>query len=460
MTSLRVRLIAWYVSAGAFIVLIIAVLAAMATVEGASYEARQAMAAAARQVPGLIAQYRSTHKDLGGADAFLQQRFNSLGLIVRIMPLRKGDVQFGPLPMPRGRFLRIGPPPGSPPFERLLAMEIKPITAGFPGGQALLFVDPHSMRGLFGRLAVFVVLLALVVLTAAWRIAVVVAGHTLEPLLRTTAALNRFGSGDFTPAPVSTEDRTELGELAHAYNRAVEQITSAFSERSKAEAEMRQFVADAGHQLRTPLTVIMGYLSGMVQRANSVQQAQTYATMLAQARRMKYLIDDLITLARLEHPNTSAVEIIDMDDVCERLPLSFDDAARARIHVRTAHEPAYVYANESDITGGLCALVDNALKYAPSGPIEIALAADNSHWIVSVGDHGPGMTGEDLRSAYDRFYRGSASETVEGTGLGLAIARKSVERARGTILICNRSDGGLLCTIRLAAAAFAASATV
>jgi signal transduction histidine kinase len=62
------------------------------------------------------------------------------------------------------------------------------------------------------------------------------------------------------------------------------------------------------------------------------------------------------------------------------------------------------------------------------------------------------MTGEDLRSAYDRFYRGSAAEGIEGTGLGLAIARKSVERAGGTMLICNRSGGGLLCTIRLPAA--------
>ncbi len=104
--------------------------------------------------------------------------------------------------------------------------------------------------------------------------------------------------------------------------------------------------------------------------------------------------------------------------------------------------------------------MDNALKYAPGGNVEITVARGRRHFVISIGDRGPGMTGEDLASAYDRFYRGSASEGVEGTGLGLPIARKSVERAGGAMLLCNRSGGGLLCTIRLTAAAYQASVTV
>ncbi len=227
MTSLRVRLIAWYVSVGAFIVLIISLLAATATIEGASYESRQAMASAARQIPELVARYRASQGTMAGASGYLQERLRGLGVIVRLSP-RRGLGEPRPLP-PRGIPPHFGPPPGTSVFERLLAMEIKPITAGFPGGEATIFVDPHSLRGLFGRLGIFVLLLAAVVLTAAWRIAIVVSGHTLEPLLRTTAALNRFGTGDFTPATVRTDDRTELGELAHAYNRAVEQITRALA---------------------------------------------------------------------------------------------------------------------------------------------------------------------------------------------------------------------------------------
>src|SRR6185437_7426143 len=103
---------------------------------------------------------------------------------------------------------------------------------------AFIFVDPHSLQGLFQRLGLFMLVLAVVVLTAAWRIAVVVAQHTLEPLLRTTEALDRFGSGQFTLVDVRDDDRSELGDLARAYNRAVEQITRALDQRAKAEAEM------------------------------------------------------------------------------------------------------------------------------------------------------------------------------------------------------------------------------
>ncbi len=110
----------------------------------------------------------------------------------------------------------------------------------------------------------------------------------------------------------------------------------------------------------------------MVHRANSVNNAQAYTAMLDQARRMKTLIDDLITLARLEHNNTAPPELIDLNDVCARLPLNFDRVACERIHISGTFEPAYVTGNEQDIAGGLCALVDNALKYAPNGSIEVS----------------------------------------------------------------------------------------
>jgi signal transduction histidine kinase len=490
MKSLRIRLITWYVSVGAIIVVCIGLLGAVGTVEAASFQARQAMAEAARQAPGLIAQYRAAHHGLDGVDDFMHERFAARGVIAHVIspknmvfntrmikgagfplpppPPKDGigfittqqgpiGVQQGPISVQPGPMVRIEH--ARPPlFVSMLAMAIKPVTASFPGGDVILFVDPRSFKGLFDVLGIFVLVIAAIILPAAWRIAVAVAGNTLEPLLRTTKALNRFGIGDFTPEAVNTKDRSELGELARAYNRAVAQVTRAFDERSKTEGEMRQFVADAGHQLRTPLTVIMGYLSGMAHRAESPQQAQVYNAMLSQARRMKCLIDDLITLARLEHPSAVGTEYLDLNGLCARLSSNFDPAAQERIHVRTAPTAAFIYANETDISGALCALVDNALKYAPGSDVELTIVQDNANWVVSVADRGPGMTGDDLRGAFDRFYRGSAADSVEGTGLGLPIVRKSVERMGGTILLCNRSSGGLLATIRLPKAQVTAAA--
>jgi len=463
MRSLRARLVTWYVTVGAILTLCIGLLAAIATVEAVSFQARQALAEAAREAPGLVETYRTQHDTLAGVDDFLRRRFAPRGVTAHVMPNmlvdrggpakevmvfggpRKGPIGFGTLSRREDRAR-------APLFVALLGMAIKPVTASFNGGDVVMFADPRSFKGLFGILGIFMLVIAAVILPASWRIAVTVAQNTLEPLLRTTKALNRFGSGDFTPEAVNTLDRSELGELAHAYNRAVAQIMQAFDERTKAEAEMRQFVADAGHQLRTPLTVIMGYLSGMAYRAQPLAQAETYATMLAQARRMKSLIDDLITLARLEHPQAQSVQSVDLNDLCLNLPASFDQAAQKRIRVLARQTAAYVTADESDIAGALCALVDNALKYASDGPVEISVAADGAHWVIAIGDRGPGMTAQDLQGAYDRFYRGSAAEGTEGTGLGLPIVRKSIERAGGTVFLCNRENGGLLCTVTLPAA--------
>ncbi len=492
MKSLRVRLVTWYVTVGAILVLCIGVLASIGAIEAASFEARQSLADAARQVPALMKAYRSTHKDLSGANEFLAARFAPQGVVAHLMMgnrfFRLSALPPGPSKDVGVRFIQrgevgfttkgsigdpgpIGPPgqmpfSGKPTIERvrapvfvgLLAMAIKPITASFPGGNVILFVDPARFDGLFRIVGIFVLLMAAVILPAAWRIAVAVAENTLEPLVRTTNALNRFGSGDFTAKVVNTHDRSELGELANAYNRAVDQITRAFDERSKTEAEMRQFVADAGHQLRTPLTVIMGYLSGMAQRAETTKQAVTYNTMLTQARRMKSLIDDLITLARLEHPAVHESAYTDLNALCARLPLSFSLEDQQRISVRATTKAAIVDVNESDLSSALCALVDNALNYAPGSDVDVTLVQDNAHWVISIADRGPGMTGDDLRGAFDRFYRGSASEGVEGTGLGLPIVRKSVERMSGTILLCNRVGGGLLVTIRLPKAQATAAA--
>jgi len=277
----------------------------------------------------------------------------------------------------------------------------------------------------------------ILMLIPAWFLAAVVAGRTLEPLLHTTRALERFASGDFTPHAVTTRQRTEIGDLARAYNAAVAQITDAFSERSAAMDEMRQFVADAGHQLRTPLTVLMGHVSAL--QAKTPREETIFTNMLAQSRRMKAIIDDLIVLARLEHGERT-VSTVDIGTLAGGVVTTFRDGGYERVALH-ANGPAPARVNSSEVIDALTALIENALKYAPSGPVSVTVQRNGSRARLIVEDSGPGMSAEDIEHAFDRFYRGDASVGIEGTGLGLSIVRRGVERSDGTVALIDTGHG-------------------
>jgi two-component system, OmpR family, sensor kinase len=423
---------------GAAVVLCFGVLIAVVVGETLSYQAHEAMLSAQRRIPALATQYRSQHGTFVGLDSYLIQRLAPL-------PVRThSNVESG--------LDRRGPPhrpPRAGPFVRLFMAEIRPVEVDYNGVHTTIFVTPSFYQRFIEYYLAAMAIVAVAVIAVAWRVAIVVAANSLEPLLRTTAALNRFGEGDFTSATVSTNDTTEVGELAQAYNRAVRQITRALDERARASAEMRQFVADAGHQLRTPLTVVIGYLSSMAARGLRESDSAHIATMLAQSRRMKTLIDDLIRLARLEHVTALPETSFDINEVARELPRAFPPDVQQRLCIQLSSTPLHVQAAPGEFREALVALADNAIKYGGKGAVTVSVDGRDRECEIAVRDDGPGFSSEDLNSAFDRFYRGSASQGTTGTGLGLAIAAKAVARAKGIIHLCNLRDGGAECVIRV-----------
>jgi two-component system, OmpR family, sensor kinase len=423
---------------GAAVVLCFAVLLAAVMGETLSYQAREAMASAQRRIPALAMQYRAQHGTAVGLDSYLMQRLAPL-------PVRTHtDAESGGAH--HGRPHR---PATANIFVRLLMAEAHPIDVDYEGAHTTIFVPPSFYERFVEYYLAAMFVVAIAVVAVAWRIAIVVAANSLEPLLRTTVALNRFGEGDFTPATVSTNDTTEVGDLAQAYNRAVRQITRALDERARASSEMRQFVADAGHQLRTPLTVVIGYLSSMSARGLRESDAAHVATMLAQSRRMKTLVDELITLARLEHVAPLPETSFDVNEVARELPRAFPPEAQRRLCIQLSSTPLNVQAAPAEFREALVALADNAIKYGGNGQVTVSVGGNGKECEIAVRDRGPGFSNEDLNAAFDRFYRGSASQGTTGTGLGLAIAAKAVARARGIIRLCNLRGGGAECAIRV-----------
>jgi two-component system OmpR family sensor kinase len=336
------------------------------------------------------------------------------------------------------------------PFGLNALLRLEPKSVDVPGGRVAIVPDPAQLARTINEFWEAVLPAVALAALAAWLLGRYITGQALRPLVETTASLNRFAAGDFTPRAVVTSDRSEIGELVKAYNGAAAQVSAAFEERKAVESQMRQFIADAGHELRTPLTVIMGFIDVLRRRsAGEPGSAKIYETMLAESRRMRALIDKLIVLARMENPQIREVGAVDVSDVAGTVVHALQSLAPGRRIVLEARPGVLVRGSESELHEALSNLVENALKYAPDSPVEVAVRSEGERVLIEVADRGPGIAPEDQTRVFDRFYRGSNRGESEGFGLGLAIVKRVVERAGGEIGLESRPGEGCRFTLRL-----------
>jgi signal transduction histidine kinase len=237
-------------------------------------------------------------------------------------------------------------------------------------------------------------------------IARVVTQQALRPLVDVTSALERFAAGDLNPHPIAADRRHQLGE------------------RERANAAMRQFIADAGHQLRTPLTVVRGFIA--VLRKGDLRtpedRERILETMNRQSQIMGSLIEKLMLLERWADPSLATVpEAIDVARLVEDVVSPVAEANPERTVRVDARPGPLVKIDPSDLTHAINNLVDNALKYT-RGTIDVRVRPSQASVAIEICDEGPGMSIEEQSHAFDRFYRGNRRE-VDGSGLGLAIVR-------------------------------------
>ena len=321
-----------------------------------------------------------------------------------------------------------------------------------PIGKDFAFVGPDIERMNAAALSFLTAIGALVAVDIGVSLVVarLIARAAMKPLIEVTLGLRRLAQGEFTRHWIDTNERNPLGELATAYNGAVDQVTAAIEERLQTESEMRAFIADAGHELRTPLTVVTGYID-VLQKGAALDPdlaARVYASMIAESRRMRTLIDKLILLARLERLETQAPTSIDISAFITRTVDALAPLGTGVDFVDRSHERIVVTIDEVELHAALSNLIENAIKYAPGAPVIVELLPAAAEVQIVVTDHGPGMSAPSLAHAFDRFYRGEdASE--QGSGLGLAIAKRAVERAHGTLLLSSEPGSGLRAAIRL-----------
>ena len=228
--------------------------------------------------------------------------------------------------------------------------------------------------------------------------------------------------------------------------------------------EMRvDFVANASHELRTPLAALSGFIETLKGSArNDVAARERFLDIMeAQAKRMARLIDDLLSLSRIElaahlRPETSVELLPIVRQVIDALQTLARDRG-VKVTVDAPKEPLVVSGDHDELTRVFENLIENALKYGATGArVDIALSRTSSagggeEAMVAVRDYGPGISAEHLPRLTERFYRVDVAESREqgGTGLGLALVKHIMNRHRGRITIESRSGEGATFTVRL-----------
>ncbi|MEV6480895.1 HAMP domain-containing sensor histidine kinase [Streptomyces sp. NPDC051576] len=297
----------------------------------------------------------------------------------------------------------------------------------------------------------FRAILALAVLAVAAVLGALVARRLTRPLRQLNDMASRFSDGDLTArTPVTGPHETRT--LAKTLNQAGERLDTLI-------ASQRIFVADASHQLRTPLTALRLSLDNIADGTDDEFVREDVEQATAEVVRMSRLVNGLLVLARAEAKVTAAEPLPLKEIVDERLSVWRPAADERGVHIALRGEVAdgrphvpLVLASPGHLEQVLDNVLSNALEVSPDGAtITVRAQSRGEETELSVVDEGPGMSDADKSRAFDRFWRGQGLTGRTGSGLGLAVVRQLVTDDGGTVTLRDAPGGGLSVAISLRA---------
>ena len=262
------------------------------------------------------------------------------------------------------------------------------------------------------------------------------AARTASPLRHFAQTASEIDAGDLTPRLHSGPgDAAELRILAEAFNNMLDRLDRAF-------ARQRQFVSDASHELRSPLTAIRGQLEVLARQEQPSEQEvrRVEAVALREMGRVERLVEDMLSLARLDEGVGPALQEVSAAGFLRELA-----EARGGSGVQLGDLAEGTIQIDPDLAAQVVRnLLDNADRYAGESPASLSTRPDGGSLIVSVDDAGPGIPPEDRERVFDRFHRrDSARDRASGgSGLGLGIARAIVVAHGGRIWVDDSPLGG------------------
>lgn len=320
----------------------------------------------------------------------------------------------------------------------------------------------HALEEMLG-LAVALTLIALAVAALVLRTVVV---RSLAPLNRLAATANRVSGLELSRgevelrervAPEDADPRSEVGRVGQALNHLLGRVEGALAARQASETRVRQFVADASHELRNPLAAILGYaeLGRRMKGELPTDAAHAVERTHAEAERMSHLVEDLLLLARLDSRPDLDLGPVDVGEIV--LNATSDAQAAEPDHdwgIDVPESPVLARADRHRFHQVVANLLANAGRHTPAGTeVTTAVRVEGLWVVVTVTDNGPGVPAEIRDSVFERFTRADAARTRSGrskdsTGLGLAIVAAVMEAHGGSATV-DSAPGRTVFTLRL-----------
>lgn len=331
-------------------------------------------------------------------------------------------------------------------FNRKIVAAVTPLVdEGRLEGIIYTYVTVDSIKEVLQEFAYKWLAAALIFVIAAIFLGTKWLKRLYKPIKEIEEAAKKVSNGDYS-IKVKVNSRDEIGNLAAAFN---EMASSIYQE----EAKKREFIENVSHELRTPLSYVTGYTQAILDDVVKAEDQHKYLTLiLSESNRLEKLVTNLMDLAKMNNEklvNQVPVALAQfLEDFFEQYSLKVEESG---LSLSLSLDPdSIIIADESQLKQILYNVLDNAMKYSPSGSvIDVQLTNESEQVVLKIKDSGVGIPKEDIPYVMDRFYRvnKARSRYDGGTGLGLAIVKQMVVLQKGTATI--ESEVGNGTTVRL-----------
>jgi len=286
----------------------------------------------------------------------------------------------------------------------------------------------------------------------------------LRPLRDMERSAESIAAGNLTERVPGENDSTEVGRLARTLNMMLSRIEAAFrarlaSERRlrASEERLRRFVADASHELRTPIAAVSAYAELFGRGASEQKEdlGRVMAGIRTETDRMEHLVADLLLLARLDEGRPMDQRSVDLVALCAEAVQTASTVGPAWPLTFEASDPIEIMGDATSLRQVIDNLLGNVRAHTPAGtPARVTVAKEGDGAVVTVADAGPGMEPDEAAHIFERFYRSdpSRSRTHGGAGLGLSIVSAIVANHGGTVSAEGSPGAGTTFIVHLPAA--------